>query len=156
MKFAEFARSLQALEGTASRLTMTSLLAELFAKLTPAEVEKASYLLQGQLGPAYEAIEFQLSVKMVIRALARLQNDATATATSDNVNLFGESEQPSSETEVTKLYKEYGDLGTVAETVLTAAHDSNKTSTQTLLDVYEQLRAIAETSGEGSQEKKLA
>lgn len=155
MQFTAFANSLQALEGTTSRLSMTSLLAELFRQLTPTEVEKASYLLQGQLVPAYEGGEFQLSVKMVIRALARLHSTGGDITAVEPTNLFGEKDQSHAETEITRRYKQMGDLGTVAAEVIATLPRSSITQPLTILNVYEQLLQISQTNGEGSQEKKL-
>lgn len=153
MTFAEFARALQTLEGTTSRLAITAHLAELFRQLDPAEVGKVSYLLQGQLVPAYEGLEFQLSVKMVLRALARLHHNPLGENASEATNLFGESDPSQAEAQMTQRYKKYGDLGTVAAEVVAAL--PTPATQPTISEVYDQLLAVAQTSGVGSQEKKL-
>lgn len=95
MTFSNFAQFLFDLEKTSSRLEMTALLADLFKLLSSqqsledyvpsnldlalakqqalSEVRSACYLMQGKLVPAYRSLEFALSVKSVIKVLARLQ-----------------------------------------------------------------------------------
>lgn len=147
MQFREFAENLQQLEGISGRLEMTRILADLFLKLEPKEVPAACYLLQGQLLPTYESLEFQIAVKTVIKALARCLPSAV---TADS--LFGEADWSANEAEVTKSYKQAGDLGTVAAAVLQA---QTVTKSLKLLQVYQALRDLAQDSGEGSQQRKL-
>jgi hypothetical protein len=72
MRFSQLATYLNQLEEISARLEITKILAELLLKLPADEIIPASYLLQGTLVPAYQSLEFQLSTKMVQRALARL------------------------------------------------------------------------------------
>jgi len=69
MKFAELAKYLEKLEGTASRLEMTRILAELFKKTSADEARIVAYMTQGQLGPAYEAPNFAMADKMILKVL---------------------------------------------------------------------------------------
>src|SRR3989304_6848312 len=69
MKFARLAEYLEKLEGTASRLEMTRILAELFRETTPEEARLVAYMTQGRLGPAYRSPDFGVADKMMIRAL---------------------------------------------------------------------------------------
>ena len=65
--------SFSTLEQTSKRLAMTDQLAELFAKIAAADaraIDKAVYLCQGQLAPSFRNIEFQMSEKLMCRALA--------------------------------------------------------------------------------------
>jgi DNA ligase 1 len=133
MTFYNLSTYWQKLESISSRLEMTAVLAELFSQLEKSEVKPASYLLQGSLVPAYESLEFQLSVKMVVRALDRLKLD----------------------NEVMRLYKQHGDLGLVAEIVRAQIEPSQPTHLPSLLQVYDRLVAIAREVGTGSQERKL-
>lgn len=157
MTFYAFSQILQKLEQTQSRLEMASILAELFGQLQVQEVKPASYLLQGRLTPLYQSLEFQLSTKMLIRALARVQ--ALAQPTSDT-NLFGESDATSHALDITSLYQEKGDIGEVAAEVLADVlhkkQDSSSSSTHLALeDVFSLLKTIALAEGSGSQERKL-
>jgi len=152
MKFSQFATHLQELEATGSRITMTQLLAKLYQKLDADEVAIASYLLQGVLLPAYESLEFQLSIKMVIRALARMR-DAAEVDKSITTDLFGNESELSSSTEIMTLFSKLGDLGLVAEKI--RAESNQPTGSLTVREVYDQLVAIAQENGAGSQDRKL-
>lgn len=143
MLFTHFAQHLQKLESLPSRLAMTETLAELFKQLDKNEVKKACYLMQGTLVPAYESLEFQLSTKMVIRALAKFMPNS-------ETSLFEESSIIVSEVE--KLYKKNGDLG---ETTYVVLQNFRAASKLTVLEVYDELSELAFENGEGSQQRKL-
>lgn len=161
MHFDQFSRSLFELEKTASRLTMTELLAQLFVQLKESEVQQACYLLQGTLVPLYESLEFQMSVKMVLRALARIQSSADGAGG----GLFADADDDQSLAQVTKLYKQKGDIGLVAEELLHKQANSNlggadsmgshPKSALSITDVFSRLEVIAKISGVGSQEQKV-
>src|SRR5579859_5481920 len=102
MQFSTFSEYMQKLEKISSRLEMTAVLAELFRKLDTDETVEACYLLQGQLQSPYQAVEFQIAVKTVIKALARLFVAEKHKA--DAANLFGESDFSHQETIVAKMY----------------------------------------------------
>ena len=72
MTFSEFCQYLQKLEETSSRLEMTAQLAELFGKLQTNEISSACYLMQGRLVPTYHSLEFQISDKLIIKALGKI------------------------------------------------------------------------------------
>jgi len=90
MKFRELAEYLERLEGTASRLEMTRILADLFKQTSPEDARLAVYLMQGRLGPAYKSPDFGVADKQMVKALG-----------------------PKAEA----LFKKLGDLGKVAEEV---------------------------------------
>jgi DNA ligase 1 len=146
MHFHTFAEYLNRLETITSRLEITAILADLFKDLKEEETTKACYLLQGQLLPPYENLEFQIAIKTAIKALARLlpaekiQNDT----------LFAEPDYSVHEHEVERLYREAGDLGVVAENIVKTQH------TQLSLEaVYDHLWQIAQEGGAQSQQRKL-
>lgn len=157
MTFSEFSVYLQKLEETPSRLAMADLLAGLFGQLKGEEINLACYLMQGQLVPAYESLEFNFSVKMVERSLARLLPEPAGEAT----NLFGESTAYEENLQlVEKRYKQLGDLGLVAQEVVTEALASgdkiaSASSQPEILAVYQSLLALAQEGGGGSQERKV-
>lgn len=70
MRFSEFARALEALENTASRLQMYELLGGLFDRAEDEEVAPASYLLEGRLLPAFEGVETGVGERNAALALA--------------------------------------------------------------------------------------
>lgn len=153
MLFRDFANYLLELENTPSRNQMTVLLAELFRKLADertelSQVASACYLLEGRLVPQYQSLEFQLSVKMVLKALARLE--LTSNADQTGGNLFGEMDFSNQEKSILARYKKIGDVGLLAEEML-----PQKDSNLDILSVYQQLVKIAKASGAGSQDQKV-
>jgi DNA ligase 1 len=151
MLFKDFSQYLQKLEQTSARLDMTSILAELFQKLEKKDIKTACYLMQGRLVPRYESLEFQLSIKMIIRALARLK--AKLSKNQEGEGLFGDLDYSGFESEVGKEFKRVGDVGLVSENI--RGLDSQRTRELEILEVYEELKKIAKESGEGSQERKV-
>lgn len=134
MKFQEFSTFIQAIEKTSSRVEITKLLAELFKKLKPDEFEKAAYLLEGQISPRFNIVNFGMAEKMVIRAVAHaLQIDAD---------------------KFTKEYKKVGDIGSVTETYKSHYPGLLKKDLS-VIEVFHKLDEIARSGGEGSQDKKI-
>lgn len=147
-RFSTFSKALQELEELSSRLDMTERLAALFLQLEQDELAPASYLMQGSLVPPYRSLEFQLSTKMLLRAIARVPNTFVEETT---LSLFGNEDSFAAETEVSRRYKTTGDLGEVVAGWM-KVHDQQLS----LLDVYRALESIARLSGVGSQEAKIA
>lgn len=156
MKFVDFAQHLKALEETPSRLEMTAQLVALFNKLDIAEIQPVCYLLQGRLVPQYESLEFNLSAKMVLRALNRMAIDSDGEQDTD---LFGEQVSSSVGGQSEQLYKQLGDVGLVAEKIiddqLTRLNSTNSKPNADLIQTYDLLVLLAKENGEGSQERKL-
>ena len=151
MQFSEFSTYLQELEGLSSRLDMTAKLSALYKTLSPQEMVEASYLLLGRLVPLYQSLEFQMSEKMIVRALARLQPEVEF----DAADLFGEQAGGALE-QVQARFKTLGDIGLVAEAVMSEYWGENEAKkTVTVSAVFDQLVAIARAAGAGSQEQKL-
>ncbi len=134
MLFSQLSQYFQKLEKTPSRNTMTEILADLFGHAGREEIGKICYLLQGRVVSLYEAVEFGVADKFMIRAIAQA---------------YGVEIQ-----KVTAEFKKAGDLGIVAEHIRT---ENSMTRTQKIevKDVYKKLYDIALLSGEGSQEKKI-
>ena len=130
MTFSELANYLERLEKTASRNSMTEILAELFTKAKPQEIAEICYLLQGRTVPLYEAVEFGVADKFMIRAITQ------AYGCDEGVVLAS--------------FKKLGDLGATAE----ALHHGK--GVLTVSDVFTRLDTVARVGGEGSQEKKIA
>lgn len=91
MFFSTLSQYFDKLENTTSRLAMTEILADLFSQSHNDEIGKICYLLQGRVLPLYEAVEFGMADKMMIKALASAYNISVA--------------------EITELFKKKGDLG---------------------------------------------
>lgn len=130
MLFSQLALYLQKLEETRSRNTITEILADVLHHASVHEIGKLCYLLQGRVAPLYEATEFGMADKFIIRAIA--------------------SAYTVSPQEVVKKFQELGDLGKVA-----SALHHGKTAKLEINDAYDLLRDIAKTGGQGSQEKKI-
>jgi DNA ligase 1 len=165
--FLRIARSFAELEKTRSRLEMVRILADLFQELKADEIQPAMHLLQGRLGPSYDAPDFGISEKLTNRVIAQF---------------FGK--RPD---EVERLYRKLGDHGLVAEQLLarttlkgrtTTTLKGDSTSTRksrgtrlqsgltksggtrlqpglTVQQVYDELMALARATGAGSVEKKV-
>jgi DNA ligase-1 len=130
MRFSEFARTLEALENTSSRLEMYSRLAGLFGKAEAEEVAALAYLLEGRLLPAFEGVETGVGDKTAAQAIAA----ATKCPVEDVAAASGR----------------LGDLGLTAEELI----PRSKRPTLSLAEVYQGLLGIARTGGRGSTEGK--
>lgn len=153
MLFSNFSQQLQVLENTDSRLDMTDLLADLFKQLSAEEIPPACYLMLGQLVPSYQSLEFNMSEKLTMRALARLLNEVGYDESLPDVNLFEEKDNSLYKQKVQQEYKQTGDLGLAIEKLLSKKQIEGENLT--ILEVYEQLLEIAKEEGEGSQERKI-
>jgi DNA ligase-1 len=130
MRFSEFARSLETLENTSSRLEMYELLGTLFDKADVDELAPIAYLTEGRLLPAFEGVETGMGERTAAISLAA--------ATRGSIE------------DVTEASGRLGDLGLVAEELI----PRSKRPRLTLTDVYQGLLAIARTAGRGSTEEK--
>jgi len=133
MKFIELAKYFQKLENITSRNEMVLILADLFRKSDKNEIDKICYLTQGRVAPLYEAIEFGMAEKMVIRAIAIGYEISIE--------------------KVTTLFKTLGDLGAVAEK-LRIMNKELRIKNKEVCDVFEVLKNIAEAGGSGSVDVK--
>jgi DNA ligase-1 len=130
MRFSEFARALETLENTSSRLEMYELLGALFDKAGDDEIAPIAYLCEGRLLPAFEGVETGMGERTAALALAM----ATKCSVED----------------VTEASGRLGDLGLVAEELI----PRSKRPKLALTDVYQGLLGIARTAGRGSTEEK--
>jgi len=134
MKFSELSIYFEKISQVSSRLEITRILAELFKKLTPDEIEKVVYLLQGKVRPAYEGIDFGMAEKMIIKAAVSALNIEKS---------FFEKE-----------FKRIGDLGKTIEYFKKQYHSFEEKDLETIV-VYEIFYHLATSSGVGSQEVKI-
>src|SRR3989344_2281954 len=70
MTFHRLSEYFSQLESTTLRNKMVEILASLFKESKMEDIGKLAYLLQGRVAPLFEAIEFGLADKMMIRAIA--------------------------------------------------------------------------------------
>jgi len=133
MKFSELSQYLEKLERVSSRLTITEILSDLFKITDVKEIDKVVYLILGGLAARHENIVFNLSDKLIIRAVSEAYS-----ADAKNIR---------------ECYKQIGDLGLVAESLPNKLQaTSYKLSVN---EVYENLKIIALDEGEGSVERKI-
>lgn len=142
MKFVELTDYFERLEKTSSRLALIDILTELFKEAGTDELQEIIYLSQGRVAPFYAPIEIGMADKMVAQAIA---------------NSYGLSKE-----DVLKMYDKIGDMGEAAMALsqhpqhsLFAKGDTKKKALS-VSDVFTALLAIAQTSGEGSVDKKIS
>ena len=131
MLFRELALAYEELERTSSGNELRRILAGLFKKVSKSEIDKVAYLTLGRIASDYADINLGMAEKMVLRAVA----EAAGTEQS----------------EVTRLYKKLGDIGLAAEELV-----GRKRKELSVTEVFDTLHKIAESSGTGSQERKVS
>jgi len=131
VKFSELAAYLDQLEGTSSRNELVRILSELYRACSVDEIEPTTYLIQGRLAPFFEPVEIGLGERLLISAMAMAYD--------------------TSKEDVTKAYRQSGDLGLTAQGLA----PKTRRGVPTVVEVHRRLRDIADTSGEGSLQAKL-
>src|SRR5690348_651068 len=97
MTLRELAQTFARLENAGGRPAAVRVGKDLFARARPAELAPVTYLLQGQLRPPFEGVDFGVGERLLVRVVARAYG----------VN----------EPDVERRFKRLGDLGLVAEAV---------------------------------------
>src|SRR3989344_1822997 len=135
MLYSEIVAVYEKLAGTAKRLEKIAILSEFISAFKGEE--QYSYLLRGCVFPDYDSRELGISTQIVLKAISR------ATGTSLD--------------EVIVLFKKNGDLGDVAMTML-EKHKQKSLFSKPLSvgHVFDSLRKVAEITGDGTVDKKLA
>jgi DNA ligase-1 len=131
VKFSELAANLDQMEATSSRNELVRILSEVYRACEPDELEPITYLIQGRLAPFFAPVEMGLGERLLITAIAVA---------------YGVPKE-----EVSKLYKQTGDLGVTAQRLAPASSGESPT----VVEVHQRLSQIAAASGEGSQQTKL-
>ena len=131
MKFVELATNLDQMEGTSSRNELVRILSEVYRAAVPDELGPITYLIQGRLAPFFEPVEVGLGERLLITAIA---------------TAYGAPKE-----EVSKLYRQTGDLGVTAQRLAPAT----KRKSPSVIDVHERLSTIAASGGAGSLQQKL-
>jgi len=135
MTFSELAKYFEKLEETSSRLSLIDILSDLFKHIHQDEIDKVIYMTQGRIAPFFAPLEIGMAEKMVAESIAQA---------------FGLSKE-----EVLKENSKKGDLGLVAYALSKEKRRKGKKEELTVSHVFDALMAIAQTSGEGSVEKKF-
>src|SRR5712691_8635227 len=131
MKFSELAAYLDQLEATSSRNELVRILSELYRACSVDEIEPTTYLIQGRLAPFFEPIEIGLGERLLISAMAMAYD--------------------TSKDDVTKAYRQSGDLGLTAQGLA----PKTRRGVPTVVEVHQRRRKIADSSGEGSLKGKI-
>ncbi|MCL4365854.1 ATP-dependent DNA ligase, partial [Patescibacteria group bacterium] len=134
MLFSKLAEYFEKLEQTSSRLALIDILSDLFSEVEFSEIGHVAYLIQGRVAPFFEPLEIGMSDKTVAASIARA---------------YGVKRE-----DVLKEYGQLGDLGLVAQQLNSKFKIQN--SKLTVNEVFETLREIAKTTGEGTVEKKVS
>jgi len=131
VKFSELAEYLDQLEATNSRNALVRILSEVYRACSVDEIEPITYLIQGRLAPFFVPVEIGLAERLLVSAMAMA---------------YGTPKE-----EVTKLYRQLGDLGVTAQRLAPAAGRESPS----VPEVHQRLLEIARTSGAGSLQRKL-
>ncbi|EQD43315.1 protein containing DNA ligase, partial [mine drainage metagenome] len=124
----------EVISNISKRNEITSTLADLFAK-SDSDLKSLVYLVQGKLAPDYEGVESGLSDKSIIKVFA---------------SISGKPEHI-----ITGIFHKTGDLGTVAEDIMTEKLQKSLVSKQlTVGELHEKLLVIAKSSGSGSNKNR--
>ncbi len=135
MEFASLAHTFEELERTSSRLALIELLTKLFRSIErPDEIEKVCYLVQGRVAPFFEALEMGIAEKTIARSIAMASQ--------------------STPEHIFELYNSLGDMGLVAEQVRKEA--GTAPDALSIDDVFEGLKTIAQITGKGAVEQRIA
>ncbi len=167
MLFQEFSTYLQRIEQVSKRLEITEILRQLFQALVQdkdsEQLVLATYLMQGSLVPSYLSLEFQMSEKMLLKTLARVQAKGGVKQAPPTENLFSGIEQnvfnneEALERELLSAYKQMGDIGELFEKTLSNLKSLVRSpQPPSIVTTHQFLGQLALTAGTGSQEKKVA
>lgn len=136
MQFDRVANIFSAIERETSRTTTTDYLADLFKEASAEESYFLAYFCLGQLYPSYHNKNVNLATKSVVKAVARmLDRDAK---------------------KVAAAVKEIGDVGSFVEQALLERRGRiiDEQTALTVQEVCDELHALLEIIGPGSQEAK--
>src|SRR3989338_8112674 len=135
MHYSVLAEHYERLEKTRKKLEKRDILAELYRQSSDDDLYKTALLSIGIVFPAGQ-LELGIAGEMIKRVIAKV-----AGASID---------------EVTKKFKETGDLGSAAELLLRNKKQATLGKKDlTVEKVFENLRKLPELAGKGSQEKKV-
>ena len=129
MRFSELARLYEKLEKTSSYIIMREILSRFLKKTPKNEIGKVAYLTLGQVASQFADINLGMAEKMVVKSIA----------------VAGKAREEI----VFQKYKKTGDIGKTAE-------EYAGKGALTVTAVFDGLHKIAQTTGTGSQEKKIS
>lgn len=135
MTFTQFSQFLSTVEQIASRNELTVMVADFLKQLDQEEVSETMYLMGGRLAPTFVDLEFNVSRKLILKALDQVI------------------QQKGLDVLTKELFKELGDVGLVAESIRKDIEEVPEELS--IMDVYASLSEIANFEGKGSTEQKI-
>ena len=136
MLFQEIAIAFEKTKKTASRLEITTILAELFKKTSSNEIKKLCYLLQGTVQPSFTGIEIGMGDKLAEKSISLTTGETIK--------------------QIEENYKKTGDLSATTKSLMEKRKQSSLAKEElTLEKVFDNLYKISTTSGSGSVEMKI-
>ena len=124
------------LEKTTKRLEKTEIISNLLKKCSEDEIEKIVYLLQGRVFPSVDERKLGMSSKLALKAI----HVSTGSSLS----------------EIEKLFRKMGDVGSVCEKLIETKKQSTLVSKKLKLDqVFSNLQKLASLEGKGTVNKKI-
>ena len=136
MEYSELVRVYFELEKTTKKLEKTEIIAEFLKHINKEEIRNIVYLLGGKVFPEYDERKIGMSFRLVLKVIAN--------SSGNSVN------------DVEKLWKDLGDLGKVAEQLMKKRKQMTLTRSElTIKKVIENIRKLAEFTGEGTVDRKI-
>ncbi|MEK6858150.1 MAG: ATP-dependent DNA ligase, partial [Nanoarchaeota archaeon] len=136
MQYSKLAKTYTELENTTKRLQKTHLLSEFLKTVSDDDLEHVMLLLEGRVFPAWDSREIGVAARTILKAIS--------------VATGKEAEK------IEELWKKIGDLGKVAEQLMTKKTQSTLFSkTLSSIKVFDNLQKIATMEGEGTVDRKV-
>jgi DNA ligase-1 len=137
LQYAVIAEAYEKIEATTKRLEMTDLLVDLLENTPKEVIDKVVYLTQGRIYPDFMSIEIGVAERLATKALVKASGRR--------------------ESEVEEDLKKSGDLGETAQKFLTSKRQLTFAHQPlTVEKVYETFDKMAQTSGSGTVDLKVA
>jgi len=137
LKYSSIAEAYEKIEATTKRLEMTDYLVEILKETPTSLIDKVVYLTQGKLYPDFVGIEIGIAEKLAVRAVARSAGHR--------------------EKDIEKDMQQTGDLGETTQKFMEKKTQATFFSTPLTVErVYETLDKMANSTGSGSVDQKLA
>ena len=136
MRYSELASIYEALEKTSKRLEKTFIISKLFKKTKEEDIDKIVLLIQGKLFPLWNETKLGVSDRLVIKAISVATGISPA--------------------KIEEEWKKLGDLGLVAEKLVTKKSQATLFSKElTTEKVFNNLRKLPTLEGAGSVDQKI-
>lgn len=136
MQYKELVDVYEDLEKTTKRLEKTKIISDFLERCPANELREIIYLIQGRVFPAWDERDTGMSSMLVIKVLTEVT---------------GLSKQ-----KIEVVWRKKGDLGLVAEEIISKNKQSKLTSiTLTVQHVFENIRKLAEMTGAGTVKRKV-